>query len=263
MPFRPPSSLAYGAFDAADEGRRETLLTQGNGKLTVRAAACWATADAVHYPGTYHAGFYNRLDDVIQGERMTNESLVNLPNWLPLTFRVLGETEWFALERVEILAYDHRLNTGTGLAERMVLFRDQAGRCTRLLEQRLVSMARPDLAALRLDITPMDWSGQLEIRAAIDGTVSNDRVARFQRFDRQHLHRIEGAGLRPRLAIAERGDAGLWQPHRDRDPPAACWHAAGCRAGGRRCRRADSVRGFRRLYDPAGEDRGHRDVAGP
>jgi trehalose/maltose hydrolase-like predicted phosphorylase len=199
MPFRPPSSLAYGAFDAADEGRRETLLTQGNGKLTVRAAACWATADAVHYPGTYHAGFYNRLDDVIQGERMTNESLVNLPNWLPLTFRVLGETEWFALERVEILAYDHRLNTGTGLAERMVLFRDQAGRCTRLLEQRLVSMARPDLAALRLDITPMDWSGQLEIRAAIDGTVSNDRVARFQRFDRQHLHRIEGQVFAPGL----------------------------------------------------------------
>ena len=44
-------------------------------------------ADGVHYPATYVAGVYNRLATTVAGRTLEDESIVNLPNWLPLTFR--------------------------------------------------------------------------------------------------------------------------------------------------------------------------------
>ncbi|MFC4167619.1 glycoside hydrolase family 65 protein [Teichococcus aestuarii] len=201
MPLRPPASLAYDDFDPQDEGRREALLTLGNGVLTVRGAAPWSTADAVHYPGTYRAGLYNRLPDVIEGRRVENESLVNLPNWLPLTFRVEGEAAWFSLEAVEILEYRHALDATRGVSTRELLFRDGAGRRSWLRERRLVSMAQPGLAALRLEIAPQGWSGTLEVRSGIDGGVTNARVPRFEPFDKQHLEAVRGEAVSPGLLL--------------------------------------------------------------
>ena len=37
--------------------------------------------------GTYLAGGYNRLQTEIAGRIVENEDLVNLPNWLSLSFR--------------------------------------------------------------------------------------------------------------------------------------------------------------------------------
>ena len=73
-----------------DEGRRESLCTLGNGYLATRGAMPESTADGVHYPGTYVAGTYNRLADVVDGHRIVNESVVNLPNWLVTALRIDG-----------------------------------------------------------------------------------------------------------------------------------------------------------------------------
>ena len=43
-------------WDPADEGRREAILTLGNGRFATRGAAPESRADGVHYPGTYAAG---------------------------------------------------------------------------------------------------------------------------------------------------------------------------------------------------------------
>ena len=98
----PPSawSLVYEGFDPAREGMREALCALGNGYFGVRGAAPWASADGVHYPGTYLAGGYNRLRTSIAGRVVENEDLVNLPNALLLTFRI-GEDDWFDLRAVK------------------------------------------------------------------------------------------------------------------------------------------------------------------
>src|SRR3546814_16606622 len=67
---------------------REALCTLGNGYFATRGAFADASADGTHYPGTYVAGLYNRLETPIQDRLVENEDLVNLPNWLPLTFRI-------------------------------------------------------------------------------------------------------------------------------------------------------------------------------
>jgi alpha,alpha-trehalase len=55
-------SLVYDGFNPEEEGLREALCTLGNGYLASRAAGTEAVADGVHYPGTYLAGGYNRLE---------------------------------------------------------------------------------------------------------------------------------------------------------------------------------------------------------
>ncbi len=161
--------LAYEDFDAADERRRESLFGLGNGTLFVRACPPEIAAeDECHYPGAYAAGLYDRRLVTIEGERLGHDALVNLPNWTLLTFRIEGDTEWFSLRRCDILAYRHRLDMARGLALRDMLVRDQRGRRTRLHEQRLVSMWRPTLAAVRWRLTAENWSGHIELRAGLE-----------------------------------------------------------------------------------------------
>ena len=80
--------LTYEGFDPKDEGLREALCTLGNGYFATRGAGPEAQADEIHYPGTYLAGGYNRLETEIEGRVIENEDLVNLPNWLLLNFRI-------------------------------------------------------------------------------------------------------------------------------------------------------------------------------
>lgn len=97
-------SLRYPGVDPADEGRPEALRTLGNGVFATRGSAPEHVADGVHYPGTYAAGIYNRLTDQVDGTRVTNESLVNLPGWLFLTWAP-EDDEWYPSGGVEVLEH--------------------------------------------------------------------------------------------------------------------------------------------------------------
>ncbi|MBU2567139.1 glycoside hydrolase family 65 protein, partial [Patescibacteria group bacterium] len=115
--------LVYDAYEPEQEGLREALCTLGNGYFASRGAATDSPADDVHYPGTYLAGGYNRLTTEIAGHKVENEDLVNLPNWLPLTFKI-DDGEWFRLDDVEILSYRQALDLKAGLMHRDLRFRD-------------------------------------------------------------------------------------------------------------------------------------------
>ncbi len=169
-----------------DEAYREALFTLGNGYFATRGAAAECAADGVHYPGTYLAGGYNRLHTEIAGRIIENEDLVNLPNWLPLRIRVAGGS-WFHVDRAQLRDYCQRLDTRRGVFERDLSFVDAEGRVTRLSERRLVHMRAPHLAAIALDVVAENWSGSLEIETALDGTVVNGNVARYQSLASRHL----------------------------------------------------------------------------
>ena len=101
----------------------------GNGYFATRGAAPESKAGQVHYPGTYAAGVYNRLVDDVSGTEIDNESLVNLPNWLSLTFRIDGGN-WFDIDAVTVLSYRQTLDLRGAVLTREVRFRDDAGRTT-------------------------------------------------------------------------------------------------------------------------------------
>ena len=198
-------TLDYHDYDPRQEGLREALSTVGNGYFATRGAAPFARADDVHYPGTYIAGLYDRLSTTIQGHEVANEDLVNVPNWLPLTFRVVTADEpdapdgpeaawndgWFDLGDVEILEYHHALDLRNGILTRRVRFSDSEDRRFAMVHRQFVSMAARHVGALEMTLVCENWSGRVQVRSALDGQVTNSGVARYRALRGDHLVPVE------------------------------------------------------------------------
>jgi alpha,alpha-trehalase len=180
-------TLAYDDFDPAQEGLREALTSTGNGYFAARGAAEWEDANAVHYPGTYAHGCFNRETTILGGRPVLNEDLVNLPNWLLLKLRIEGE-EAIRLDNVEVLSYRHSYDVRNAVVAREIQFRDRIGRETTLRSRRFVSMANSHLAGIEWTVTPDNWSGRVEVISGLDGRVTNHMVARYRDLEGRHLN---------------------------------------------------------------------------
>ncbi|WP_231972887.1 trehalose-phosphatase [Mycobacterium sp. E3305] len=178
--------LVYEGYDPTYERLRETLCTVGNGYVASRGCAPEATASAAHYPGTYAAGVYNTLADRVAGRTIENESLVNLPNWLPLTFRINGGP-WFHIDDTELLSYRQTFDLRHATLTRTLRFSDGAGQITRMTQQRFASMHEPHLLALQTTVVAENWSGTVEFRSLLDGGVGNTMVERYRSLSSRHL----------------------------------------------------------------------------
>lgn len=197
--MRRPSVVGFDRYEPGEEPRRESILGLGNGVLFVRAAAPeGAFAEdgefrARHHAGLYVAGGYDRAVRIVAGEPVEISALARLPDPFGLGFRVEGEAGWFSADGNEILAYRHELDLRAGLARRDMTVRDAAGRTTRLREIRLVSMRRAGLAMVLWRVTPLDWSGEAEVRALLQTHAANTKVERLQAYGGQHVraHPIE------------------------------------------------------------------------
>lgn len=182
--------FTFEGYDPQSEKLRESLCTVGNGYFATRGAAPESKADQVHYPGTYAAGIYNRLVDNVSGTEIDNESLVNIPNWLALTFRI-DDGGWFDIDDVEVLSFRQSLDLRGAVLTRAVRFRDDAGRTTSLTQQRFVAMHLPHVAALHTTVLAEDWSGTIEVRSTLDGNVTNSLVERYRDLANHHLELLE------------------------------------------------------------------------
>jgi trehalose/maltose hydrolase-like predicted phosphorylase/beta-phosphoglucomutase-like phosphatase (HAD superfamily) len=185
---RPPSvwTLVYDSFDPARQGLREALCALGNGYFVTRGGLPEAEADGVNYPGTYVAGLYNRLETEIAGRKVANEDLVNVPNWLPLGFRVAGGA-WFDVQQADVLEHRFELDMRHGTLIRHLVWEDDEGRRTSMVQRRLVSMKEEHLAGLETIFTAENWSGTLEVRSGLDGRVVNAGVKRYRDLNPRHL----------------------------------------------------------------------------
>ena len=245
-------SIVYEGFDPAQEPLREALCALGNGRFASRGCAPEAVADGVHYPGTYAAGLYNRLTSEVMGREVADESNVNLPNWLPLSFRI-EDGEWFDASKVELAEYRQELDLRRAVLTRKMRFKDAEGRESVVAEHRLLSMANPNVFALQTTLLAVNWSGRVTFRSALDGRVSNGGVARYRGLASHHLAALDGArpGLRddrargrdePVAHPRRRGRADATAARRrDRPGPEHCGGGTGldrtrhlCRGGPRR-----------------------------
>ncbi|WP_042424334.1 glycoside hydrolase family 65 protein [Streptacidiphilus anmyonensis] len=227
-------TLRYEGLDPDDVGLREALCAVGNGYFVTRAAAPEASADGVHYPGTYLAGCYHRASSTVAGRTVVNEDLVNGPNWLPLTFRAAdgegdhAEGPWFGEPGFTVLGQRLEFDLRHAVLTRRRRCRDGAGRTTDLVQRVFAHMGRAHLGVLVTQLTPVDWSGTVKVRSGLEGRVVNDGVARYRGLTARHLVpagqgaegdvlRLEVAtrdsGLRIGLAARTRLRAGDTTPH--------------------------------------------------
>lgn len=183
-------TLVFHGYDPGQERLREALCAVGNGYLGSRGCAPESAESEAHYPGTYVAGVYNQLTDHIEGCTVDNESLVNLPNWLSLTFRIDGGA-WFNVDTVELLSYRQTFDLRRATLTRSLRFRDAGGRVTTMTQERFASMNRPNLVALQTRIESENWSGTVDFRSLVDGGVHNTLVDRYRQLSSQHLTTAE------------------------------------------------------------------------
>ncbi|MEV0412810.1 glycosyl hydrolase family 65 protein [Streptomyces sp. NPDC050448] len=181
----------HDAYDPRTERVVEALCTLGNGRFATRGAAPEASADAVHYPGTYAAGCYDRLVSEVAGKQADNEDMVNLPNWLRLRYRCLPDGappgDWLTPDARGLRHYRVVLDLRTGILNRRMEFRDGSGRRLGVTHTRIVHMGDAHLAAQRTTFHAYGWSGQIEVEAILDGDVANAGVARYRDLDGRHL----------------------------------------------------------------------------
>jgi alpha,alpha-trehalase len=192
--------IVYDNYDPKQELLRESLCTLGNGYCATRGAAPETIAGDYHYPGTYIAGLYNSLKSDIDGRVIENESIVNVPNWLPLTFRI-DDGKWFNIDAVTILDFYQVLNMKEGYLSRTVTFQDEKKRKTKLVQRRFVHMSYRHLAGLEISIFPDNWSGSITVRSAIEGRVANTLVKRYRQLASRHLENID---------CGSRNDENIW-----------------------------------------------------
>jgi len=178
--------LVHDGLKPQEEGLREALCTLGNGYFATRGAAEEQRANGTSYPGSYVAGGYNQLVSEVAGRTVVNEDLVNVPNWLSLTFRT-PDGEWLDLWKTAPLEYRQELDLREGVLLRRFRVADARGRITAIESRRLVHMEKPNLAALEWRLTPENWSGAMLLRSGLDGSVTNTGVARYRQLSSKHL----------------------------------------------------------------------------
>ncbi|MER5358027.1 glycosyl hydrolase family 65 protein [Streptomyces sp. NPDC002785] len=182
---------SYEGYDPEKERLREALCTLGNGYFATRGAASETSEGRSHYPGTYGAGCYNRLTSSVRGLRVENEDLVNLPNWLPLRYRIhpTGTTPgpWLTPDHEHLAEHHQSLDLRGGTLTRRSVYEDEDGRWLHVEQCRLVHMGHPHLAALHTVFRAEGWAGVIEVEAGIDGDVRNSGVARYRDLSNRHL----------------------------------------------------------------------------
>ncbi|NOY37420.1 MAG: beta-phosphoglucomutase family hydrolase [Chlorobi bacterium] len=181
--------LTYYDYELSKERSREALLTIGNGYFGTRGAMEESRANKINYPATYFAGLYNRLVSKVGDRDIKNEDFVNAVNWLPVTFGI-GKDPWFTFDpdpSQKILTIERCLDFRTGELTRELIVEDRLGRQTRISSSRLASMDDPHLAGIAYRITPLNYSGEITIRAGLTADHINAGVERYSQLNQQHL----------------------------------------------------------------------------
>ncbi|MFD8199199.1 glycoside hydrolase family 65 protein [Streptomyces sp. NPDC003470] len=190
----------YRGYRADEEGVRETLCALGNGVFGVRAAVPGEGSGAGHYRGTYAAGCYSSTSVRVEGRTVRCEAMVNLPDWLWVRLRPIGENgaeePWLSVDATELLQYRQALDLRKGVLSRLIRYQDRRRRRTRVEQRILLSMDDPALALVRMRITAENWRGSLQVESSVDGTVTNSQVDRYEAFGNQYLTDIR-SGHRP------------------------------------------------------------------
>lgn len=186
--------VIYENYLPEEEPLREALATLGNGYFATRGTAEETSDDGTHYPGTYLAGGYNRAETEIAGKIIENEDLVNWPNWLCLSFRIKGG-KWFHVDEVEIKDYQQIIDLRQGMLKRRIQFTDNEDRVTELVSKRFVSQHDLHLAGIEWTLKPINWSGKIEVKSALDARVRNNGVDRYKDLNSDHLQRIDAGKL--------------------------------------------------------------------
>lgn len=160
----------------------ETNFALTNGYMCTRAS--YEEETKISLPCTYIAGVYDKSEAFMR-------ELANTPNWLPLKLYV--ERNLLGIEDCEILEFLRVLDMKKSILFKKLKLRDANGRETLIEGYRFISKNNLHRAAIKFFITPLNYSGVMEMENIIDGTILNFKD--FPRFRVKHLKTLEVSNL--------------------------------------------------------------------
>ena len=187
--FRKPSEFAElrGGWDLVRTGLGDSnlfasLAACGNGVVAMRGADPEGSCDD-SYAALYLAGGTHQLVSKVRSGEVDKDNMnEDLVAWqLPsLTFRAQGDPVWFQLSKETMLGgYRKTLDLKNATLSRTVVVK-HGDKETKVTCTRIVSMADPTIIATQYVIEPRNWTGQVEVRSMIDGSIVNNGIARYR-----------------------------------------------------------------------------------
>ena len=192
------------SWEPVKMAHKETVFTLGNGLASSRGVL------EEGYVGERRTTFVHGIFDDVP---IVMTEIANAPDWMSIDILLDGER--LRLEEGTLLAYHRHLDLRAGLLVRTVRWESPGGRRTRLRFERFMSLANRNLLALRVQVTPENWTGPVEVRSALFGHVDNlgvahwNNVAQGQREGMIWLRsRTRSSGVELALASQVRRDDG-------------------------------------------------------
>jgi len=154
-------------FDVQSKKFYESIFALGNGYMGVRGFDEEEIKDAKHEINTFIAGVF---DYYMPGKT----DMVNTPNFWHTRIFINGER--FVPEQGEVLEYNKELNMREGILKRKLIWKNKQGDETLIETTRILSIDSIHNAILSINISPINYSGEIVIETGIDADVWNNVI---------------------------------------------------------------------------------------
>ena len=149
-------------YEPKENLKYESLFALSNDYLGIRGS--YEEGTSVTLPYLYINGVFDKSETFMR-------ELAALPNWLGIG--LYAEKAKIGVETCEVLEFSRVLDMKNAALARRAVLRDKKGRETLVEGIRFVSRKHVHRMGIRLYVTPLNWSGILEVEDIIDGTVIN------------------------------------------------------------------------------------------
>lgn len=177
-------------YHSEENLKYESLFCLSNGYMGIRGS---------HEEGTKITLPYVYVNGVFDKSETFMRELSALPNWLGI--RLYVEKQLLGVEDLELLQYFRVLDMKHAALCKRLVVRDKKGRETLIEGMRFVSRRNVHRMGIRLYVTPLNYSGLMEVESITDGSIYNFYDA--PRFKVKHTSLTANEGLDEKGAYIE------------------------------------------------------------
>ena len=161
-------------FNPRRQEESESIFSLGNGHMGQRANF-EEKYSGKSLQGTYIAGVYypdkTRVGWWKNGYPEYFAKVPNAPNWIGITVKIDGEE--LDLHTCKVTEFRRVLNMKHGYLERTFTAVLKSGKKVKVSAKRFLSIADPEIGAIRYAVKPVDFKGSVEMIPYIDGNIAN------------------------------------------------------------------------------------------
>jgi len=169
-----PWNIVEEGFSEENHRAAESIFSLGNGRFGQRANFEEKySGDTLQ--GNYIAGVYypdkTRVGWWKNGYPEYFAKVLNAPNWIGLNIKIDGEE--IDLAQNKIISFRRTLNMREGLLHRNYHIMLPSGKQVKADVKRFLSIANPEIGAIRYNLVPVNFSGRIEVTSYLDAGIKN------------------------------------------------------------------------------------------